>query len=253
MGTLFYKDDKGKVCSKTIHSFRSPYSVKKEVEKKASKVLGLFYPGKKIYLSNLDKNNVTATQLGRDARLIFGDYRVVKVNKKDIIIEYIPKQEDDSVCRYQIKSNKMNKIIMTNKLMAGESFQLNEFFVKKGNEALDGRYKVDQERSDYRYFTVVNIQGGEDEFIASKRLVSHLVKKSKGVIQEDDTVVINKDHINYITAVTTDNMPNQQLSDGCYLIKGFKSSGKRVKLTSQNGTVYRINSKVLEYVKQAPG
>ena len=78
-GYLFYKDDKGKVCSKTIHSFRSPYSVKKEVEKKASKVLGLFYPGKKIYLSNLDKNNVTATQLGRDARLIFGDYRIVEM------------------------------------------------------------------------------------------------------------------------------------------------------------------------------
>ena len=250
-GYLFYKDDKGKVCSKTIHSFRSPYSVKKEVEKKASKVLGLFYPGKKIYLSNLDKNNVTATQLGRDARLIFGDYRVVKVNKKDIIIEYIPKQEDDSVCRYQIKSNKINKIIMTNKLMAGEPFQPNGFSVKKGNEALSGRYKVDRERSDYRYFTVVNIQGGEDEFIASNRLVSHLVKKPKNVIQEGDTVVINKDHINYITAVKTNDMPDQQLSDGCYLIKGF--SGGQVYLTSQNGTVYRIDSKVLEYDKQPPG
>ena len=68
-GYLFYKDDKGKVCSKTIHSFRSPYSVSKEVEKKASKVLGLFYPGKKIYLSNLDKNNVTATQLGERCQI----------------------------------------------------------------------------------------------------------------------------------------------------------------------------------------
>ena len=215
------------------------------MEKKTSKVLGLFYPGKKIYLSNLDKNNVTATQLGRDARLIFGDYRVVKVNKKDIIIEYISKQEDDSVCRYQIKPDKMNKIIMTNKLMAGESFQL--------NEALDDRYKVDRERSDYRDFIVVNIQGGEDKFIDSNRLVSYLVKKSKNVIQEGDTVAINKDHINYITAVTTDNMPGQQLSDGCYLIKGFKSNGKEMELTSQNGTVYRINSKVLEYDKQPPG
>ena len=33
-GYLFYKDKQGKIRSKTIHSFRSPYAVKQEVEKK---------------------------------------------------------------------------------------------------------------------------------------------------------------------------------------------------------------------------
>ena len=40
-------------------------------------------------------------------------------------------------------------------------------------------YKVDPDRSDSRYFTVVNIHGGKDEFIASNLLVSHLIKESK--------------------------------------------------------------------------
>ena len=71
--------------------------------------------------------------------MIFGDYRIVKMNTEDIIIEYIPKQEDKSAHRYRIKSNKMNKIIMTNKLMEGESFQLNGFSVKKESENLSGR------------------------------------------------------------------------------------------------------------------
>ena len=43
------------------------------------------------------------------------------------------------------------------------------------------------------------------------------------MIRKNDTVMINKDHINYITAVTTDDMPNQKLSGGYYLIKGFSS------------------------------
>ena len=57
----------------------------------------------------------------------------------------------------------MNKIIMTNEVDGRcKSFQLNEFSVKKELEYLSGRYKVDRARSDSRYFTVVNIQGGEE-------------------------------------------------------------------------------------------
>ena len=245
-GYIFYKDNKEKVCHKTIHSFRSPYAARKEVEKKASEILGLFYPGKSIFLPGQSK--ITATQLGRDARLDFGDYRVTKASKKDIIIESIPKQDDESVSRYRINPAMLNQVIMTNQLMTRKSLVLVDFSVKKG-DLLNGRYKVDPKRSDDRYFTIINTEGGEEEFIKSNRLVSHLIKQeSTKLISENATVVINKGHRIYLNKVKTDEIPKQNLSEGYYQIKGFQNGGAIVNLISQNGTVYRLNSDILQHV-----
>ena len=248
-GYLFYKDKQGIARSKTIHSFRSPYAVEKEVEKKSSEILGLFYPGKSIFLPG--QSEITATQLGRDARLDFGDYRVAQVNNQNIIIESIPKQDDESVSRYRINPAMLKQVIMTNQLMTRKSLDLVDFSVKKG-ELLNGRYKVDPKRSDDRYFTIVNTEGGEEEFIKSNRLVSHLIKQeSTNLIGENVTVAISRNHRNYIDKVTTDNIPKQNLSAGHYLIKGFGGGGKRVELVAQNGTVYQMNSKFLQHATLA--
>ena len=247
-GYLFYTDKQGNVRSKTIHSFRSRYQSEKEVEKKASEMLGLFYPGLLISLPGQSK--ITATQLGRDTRLDFGDYRVAQVNNQNIIIEFIPKRDDESVSRYRIKPAMLKQIIVTNQMMVGKSLELIDFSVKKG-EILNGRYKVDPERSDHRYFTIVNTEGGEEKFIKSNRLVNHFIKQeSTNLICENVTVAINRNHRNYIDKVTTDDIPKQNLSEGHYQIKGFQAGGAMVFLTSQNGTVYRINSKILEYAKK---
>ncbi len=245
-GYLFYKDKQGKLCSKTIHSFRSRYQSEKEVEKKASEILGFFYRGKSIFLPAQSK--ITATQLGRDARLDFSDYRVAQVNNQNIIIESIPKQDDESVSRYRINPAMLKQVIMTNQLMTGKSLELVDFSIKKG-ELLNGRYKVDPERSDDRYFTIVNTESGEEKFIKSNRLISHLIKQeSTNLIGENATVAINRNHRNYIGKVTTDDLPKQNLPEGHYQIKGFGGSGKRVELVAQNGTVYQMNSKILQHV-----
>ena len=246
-GYLFYKDKQGKLCSKTIHSFRSRYQSEKEVEKKASEILGFFYRDKSIFLPG--QSEITATQLGRDARLDFGNYRVTKVSKKDIIIESIPKQDDESVSRYRINPAMLKQVIMTNQLMTRKSLDLVDFSVRKG-DLLNGRYKVDPKRSDERYFTIVNTEGGEEEFIKSNRLISHLIKQeSTNLIGENATVAISRNHRNYIDMVKTDDLPKQNLSEGHYQIKGF--SGKRVELVAQNGTVYRLNSEILQHVTLA--
>ena len=248
-GYLFYKDKQGIARSKTIHSFRSPYAAEKEVGKKSSEILGLFYPGKSIFLPGQSK--ITATQMGRDARLDFGDYRVAQVNNQNIIIESIPKQDDESVSRYRINPAMLKQVIMTNQLMTGKSLDLVDFSVKKG-ELLNGRYKVDPKRSDDRYFTIINTEGGEEEFIKSNRLVSHLIKQeSTNLICENATVAINRNHRNYIDKVTTDEIPKQNISEGYYQIKGFQNGGAIVNLISQNGTVYRLNSEILQHVTLA--
>ena len=250
-GYLFYKDKQGIVCSKTIHSFRSPYAVKKEVEKKASGMLGLFYPGLLISLPGQSK--ITATQLGRDARLDFGEYEIGKINKKEIIIvdkkqEPDQSEGDGSMGRYRIKPAMLKQVIMTNQLMTRKSLELVDFLLKKG-DILNGHYKIDLERSDHRYFTIVNTESGEEEFIKSSRLVSHLIKQeSTNLICENSTVTISRNHMGYIDKVTADNIPKQNLPEGQYQIKGFGShGGKEVKLVAQNGTVYQMNSKILQH------
>ncbi len=246
-GYLFYKDKRGKIDSKTIHSFRSPFAVEKEVARKASEILGLFYSGKSIDLP--DQKAITATQLGRDTRLGFGNYRIVKINKqKKSVIEYMPKQKNESVCRYRISLAMLQKIMLTNELMAGESFELTKFFIKKG-ESLNGCYKVDSDPSDGRYYTVIDLQSGEKILIESdpfKRLVNYLhQQKSTGLICQGATVMINGNHKNYINAVEADELPKQHLPAGRYLIQEF--SGERIDLISQNGTRYNVNSKILDY------
>ncbi len=240
-GYLFYKDKQGIVCSKTIHSFRSRYQSEKEVEKKASEMLGLFYSGLLITLPSQSK--ITATQLGRDARLKFGEYEISKRNKGEIII--VGKNGDGSTGRYRISSVNLEKIRICNELMTEKSLELVDFRVKKG-DILNGRYKVDPERSDHRYFTIVNTEGGEEEFIKSNRLVNHLIKQeSTNQILENATVAINRNHMDYIDKVTADDIPKQNLPEGQYQIKKF--SGDIVHLISQNGTIYRLNSKILQH------
>ena len=142
----------------------------------------------------------------------------------------------------------LQKIMLTNELMAGESFELTKFFIKKG-ESLNGCYKVDSDPSDGRYYTVIDLQSGEEILIESdpfKRLVNDLhQQKSTGLICQGATVMINGNHKNYINKVETDELPKQRLPAGRYLIKDF--SGKQVRLISQNGTIYLLGSKILDY------
>lgn len=244
-GYILYKDDKGKVRAKTVHSFRSPYAAKKEVEKKASEVIGLFYPGKSIFLPS--GAQVTATKLGRNAWLKFGEYKIVKLQKETVIRSVAPRPEqaegDDSTTgRYRITLTELKKIKICNELLHGKSFDLNEFSVSKGQN-LTGSYRVDDGRSDSANCAIVDTDTGEIVEVGLLKLVQHLNKADwGGALQERDTVEIRKVHATYIKGVKADDLPRQKLPGGHYLIKGFGENGNRTELVSQNGTVYRMRS-----------
>ena len=252
-GYLFYKNDKEEVRPKTVHSFRSPYKAQKEVEKKASKVLGLFRRGQSIHLSN--QNQVKATQLGRDVRLVYGEYEVIKINKQAVIIGNSAQRQDkskdsDSTGRYRITLDNLKKIRVCNELMRGKQFNLDEFFVNK-DKMLSGNYRVDDNKSDLQNFVITEIQTRKEESVGFAKLVKHLSEKNWGDEPgEKDIITIDKTHNIYISKVMTDILPRQKLPEGYYQIKGFKSNGKEVNLVSQNGTAYWISSKVLEYSTQ---
>ena len=164
----------------------------------------------------------------------------------------MPKQKNESVCRYRINLAMLQKIVLINQLMAGESFELTDPSIKKG-ESLTGCYKVDSDQSDTRNYTIVDLQSGEEILIKPNRLVKYFHRNPEKKLaklsscEEGATVMINGNHKNYINDVEADELPKQRLPAGRYLIKKFKSGGKQVKLISQNGTIYLLGSKILDY------
>ena len=247
-GFLFYKDDKENVRHKTMHSFRSPYAVRKEVEKKASEILGLFYPG--LLISLPGQNKITATQLGREARLKFGEYEIGKINKGEIIIVNKKQQPDQSegdgsTGRYRISSVNLEKIRICNELMNGKSFDLAKFSVNK--EMLTGNYKVDSNDLNFKDVIITNTKTGDEKRVRFAALVKYFAEQDwLGRFIEKDIVKVDASHRIYlIKNVKTDNIPKQNLPEGQYQIKKF--SGDIVHLISQNGTIYRLNSKILQH------
>ena len=251
-GYLFYRDDKGKVCSQTIHSFRSPYAVKKEVEKKSNEILGLFYVGKSIRLS---AQGITATRLGRKARLKYGEYEIVKLLTKEAVIRQINQQHDQSENidpkddRYRIVLSRLKRIKVCNNLISSKIFELAEFSESKDN-VLTGSYRVDNNNSDLpKTCTITNVQTGEQESIRFFRLVKYLDEESWiDDPKEKDVVEINNIHASYIGDVKTDDLSGQNLPEGHYQIKGFQNGGKIVRLVAQNGTIYRMDSIYMEHL-----
>ena len=254
-GYIFYKDDKGKVCAKTIHGFRSPYAARKEVEKKSSQIIGFLHQGKSIFLPS--EKQVTGTKLGRNARLRYGEYKIIKLQKKETIISSVEprfeqtKSDGSTSNRYRIPLAKLEKIKICNKLMLGELFDLYKFTVHK-DLILTGNYQVDISKSNLANYVIASTKPSEpaEEPVEVKfsRLVSHLHKNGwGGTLQEGDTVAINNIHKSYINEVTDDLEPHQKLPEGRYLVKGFRNNGMAMKLVAQDGTVYRIQSNQLEY------
>ena len=254
-GYLFYKDKQGKVDWKTVHSFRSRYQAEKEVEKKASEMFGWFYSGKNILLPGQSK--ITTTQLGRDVRLKFSEYEVSKINKDEIIIvnkkqRLDQSEHDGSTGRYRISSVNLEKIRICNELMSGKPFDLAKFSVNK--EMLTGNYKVDSNNSSSQDLIITNTQTGDEKLVKFAALVKHFAEQDwLGRFVEKDIVKVDASHRIYlIKNVKTDDIPKQNLPEGQYQIKGFKSSGgKRVELIAQNGTVYQMNSKILQHATRA--
>ena len=108
------------------------------------------------------------------------------------------------------------------------------------------------ENSNLRDFFIIHTQTEEKEKIGFTALVNHLAKEHwSAALEEGDDVKIKKNHQEYIDKVTTDNIPKQKLPGGKYLIEGFESGAEKINLSSQNGKVYRVNSKVLGHAKQA--
>jgi len=247
-GYIFYKDDKGKVCAKTVHAFRSPYAAKKEVEKKSSEIIGLLHQGKSIFLPG--ETQVTGTKLGRNAWLKFGEYEIVKLQEKTVIrfvgSRHEQTEADSSVSnRYRIDRAKLEKVRICNELMLGKSFDLDEFIVHK-ELSLTGNYRVDNSTCDSANCVIVNTDTGEEiTEVNFFKLVQHLDKIRRGdALEENNTVTIGNIHATYIKGVKADDLPRQNLPEGHYLIKGF--SGKKVQLVAQDGTVYRIQSNQLD-------
>ena len=242
-GYIFYKDNKGKVRSKAIHSFRSPYETKKEVEKKSSEIIGLLCQGKSIFLPS--EKQVTATKLGRNVRLRYGAYQIVKLQKETVIrfAESSSEQTEASGSigdRYRIALNQLEKISICNELMLEKSFDLKEFPASK-DHILTGNFRADNGKSDWAAWVIVNTETGEEAKVDFSKLVGHLHKNGWGdSLKKDDLVAINNIHKAYIKKAKGDLQPRQKLPEGYYLIKGF--NGDKVELIAQDGAIYRMQS-----------
>lgn len=248
-GYLFYKDEKGKVCSKTIHSFRSPYDIKKEFKRKGVEIIGLLHAGKRIRLPS--QNNILANQLGRDARPKFGEYRIVDKKKKDAVIANIDSQGGKSnaknpAFRYRISNDNLHKIVICNALLIEkQTFKLDQFSVSK-DKLLTGNYRIEDSEQDPKSFAIVNVKTKGKETVNLYSLVKDLfAQKLIGEPAVNDLFEINRIHLPYIRRTKTDDLSGQDLPEGTYVIKGFGGNAKRVELTSQNGTIYSVNSKIL--------
>jgi len=248
-GYIFYKNAKGKVRAKTVHAFRSPYAAMKEVEKKSAEIIGMFYPGKSVFLPG--ETQVTGTKLGRVARLKFGAHQIVKL-QKDTVIESVesrekqPADDNSASARYRIKRGELKKIKICNELLQRKPFDLNEFSVHK-DLSLTGNYRLDDSARALANCEIVNTDTGEVETVKFSKLVQHLDKVGWGdALDENDVVAIDHIHKGYINEVTNDWKPRQNIPEGRYLIKGFRNSGNSMELVAQDGTVYRLQSNQLD-------
>ena len=248
-GYLFYKDAEGKVHAKTIHSFRSPYNVRKEMEGKGVDAIGLFRNGMSIRLPQQDA--VTATQLGRSARLPFGEYKIIKVNKKETVIALVRDRDgrptdDESVHKYRMPFADIASVVTCNQLLSAKKpFALDGFAVDQ-DTVLTGNYRVEEARQSWRNFAVVDVKTGEQKFVKFASLVRHLVEQQwANEPVENDVFEINGAHPLYLGKATANDLPSQVIPAGIYIIKAFSGNAKVVILMSQNGCIYRGASEIL--------
>lgn len=242
-GYIFYKNAEGEICNKTVHSFRSPYSVRKELEKKGNTIIELFRQKESIRLPS--QNRITATQLGRNARLDFGRYEIIKVAKQEVVIGAAEQPQDDELKKYRISPDDLKKIKVCSELISGKTFSLDSFSVDKETN-LTGNYKINADKFVHKNMHITNTDTGEMAEVGFDKLIRHLKDNNwLSEIKQKDIVEIDWKHLGYIKNIKADDLPAQDLPDGRYLIKGFAGGGKKVELISQNGTVYRMNSKIL--------
>ncbi len=252
-GYLFYKDDKGKVNAKTIHSFRSPYNVRKEIEKSEFEIIGLFRAKESIRLPKQDK--ITATQFGRSARLDFGEYKIVKVNAQATVIAFMRSlrgkvDADEFGRKYRMPLANIKSIATCNKLLIDKKpFHLDGFKVNKDVE-LNGDYLVKESRQSFKNFAIVSTKTNKEELINFTNLVLHLCKQQwVNELAENDVFEINGAHLLYLRKATADGLQHQVIPADIYIIKGFESNAARVNLIGQNGVIYNVNSKILALAK----
>ena len=135
-GYWFYiEGKKGKVKSNTVHSFRSPYSVRKGIVSQwgENSLLGLFYSNLSIYLTK--QQSITGTQLGRKVRFIVnGEYEIIKEGKNNITISphvrATQKNEDDAPPRFRMNTeNPKIKAYLKRNLSSSENNHENKRFL----------------------------------------------------------------------------------------------------------------------------
>ena len=172
--------------------------------------------------------------MGRDTRLNFGDYKIVKILKKEVIIRTTGQQQDQFIDR-RIPRPDLERIRVCNELLHGKPFALCEFFVNKDN-VLTGNYKGDNSLPASRNYAITDAQTDEERLVNFSKLVKHLTEKNWfSDLQEKDIVTINNKHMSYISKVKANNSSGQELPEGRYIIKGF--TGAKIILSNQNGTV----------------
>ena len=238
-GYIFYKDSEGGIQSKTVHSFHSPYAASKEVEKKASEIIGFFHQGMTVRLP--DQSEIKATKLGRPIqKMPFGQYKVAELRKNDATI-----QEDNQPTSYRIKTKTLKEVLVSNQLEKGDKFDLDNFKVDQ-EKIPTGTYKCS---TNGQTVEIINTNTGETVPLTKvDRLVKYLrEKKEEEEIQEGTVIDINHYSKDYVgNGVKTDDLPQQTLPNGTYIVKSFASKGKTLLLISQNGDVYRLDGKILK-------
>ena len=190
-GYLFYfEKESDKLKHKTVHSFNSPYQIRKMLERQGHKIHGMFY-SKQIIQIQPQEEKILATRLGRKLPFVeYGIYKIESLKKGESILCNL---ENEKI-KIRIKSESLYKINLINNLLARQTFSLEEYTIKtKDNEEekLTGDFQIRNFLNRKGSASIVNLNNGEEYPIDFDNLIRDLYKKYKDNNELSETIKKN--------------------------------------------------------------
>ena len=161
-----------------------------------------------------------------------------------------------------IRLSDLIKLMLIEKHLVDQApFELNNYLINE-DEQLTGSFKVGKISWDKNSATIIDSNNNSIEGIDLKCLIIELYKNQTKEAQEEllkkNNITIENRYLpwdkNYLPKdkatkdkTTEDNLSKQKIEAGRYLLKGFDNNATRITITSQNGTKYRVDSKILKY------
>ena len=183
-GYLFYFDrTSNKFRYKSIHSYDSPYRIKKMLERKGHEIHELFYSKQTIQIGEQD-TQITGTRIGRALPYIqHSIYKIEKINKGHSGESILRNLENEEL-KIRIKSTDLYKINLINNLLNEQPFKLDRYLIKtKDNEEqeLTGQFKFKR----FSKKSIVDCSNNKEYWIDNfDKLINGLYIKNQNQLSE---------------------------------------------------------------------